>query len=112
MGHTNAVSSVAFSPDGNRLVTASYDRTAKVWDVATGAEKQSFTFSTSVNGVAFSSDGKFLAVATDETTPSLYALDKNTVMQQARDHMRRLGRVLQPNECLEYLHTDKCPPLP
>ena len=37
-GHTNAVSGVAFSPDGTRLATASADQTAKVWDVASGQE--------------------------------------------------------------------------
>ena len=28
--------SVAISPDGRRVVSASYDKTLKVWDVATG----------------------------------------------------------------------------
>ena len=30
------VSSAAFSPDGKRIVTASWDKTARVWDAATG----------------------------------------------------------------------------
>src|SRR5262249_30981063 len=35
-GHTNGVLSVAFSPDGTRIVTGSNDKTAKVWDARTG----------------------------------------------------------------------------
>ena len=35
--HADAVASAAFSPDGARVVTASDDRTARVWDARTGA---------------------------------------------------------------------------
>ena len=35
-GHSEGVSSATFSPDGKRIVTASSDRTARVWDAATG----------------------------------------------------------------------------
>lgn len=31
-GHEDAVGGVAWSPDGQRLATASHDRTARVWD--------------------------------------------------------------------------------
>jgi WD40 repeat protein len=37
-GHTLALASVAYSPDGKFVATGSYDHTAKVWDAATGRE--------------------------------------------------------------------------
>jgi WD40 repeat protein len=36
-GHTDGVSSVAFSPDGRRIVSGSGDGTLKVWDAAAGS---------------------------------------------------------------------------
>ena len=35
-GHTNAVYSVAFSPDGKSLVSGSWDNTVKVWNLTDG----------------------------------------------------------------------------
>ena len=35
-GHADRITSIAFSPDGGRIITGSMDRTAKVWDSRTG----------------------------------------------------------------------------
>ena len=37
-GHDSGVASAAYSPDGTRIVTASADRTARIWDATTGAQ--------------------------------------------------------------------------
>ena len=37
-GHTDAIRSVAFSPDDKTLLSGSADRTARLWDVVTGQE--------------------------------------------------------------------------
>ena len=37
-GHTDWVTSAAYSPDGKHIVTASDDQTARIWDAATGQE--------------------------------------------------------------------------
>ena len=59
----SAVNSVAFSPDGTRIVTGSHDPTAKVWDAQTGNELLTLKgHSSSVNSVAFSPDGKRIAI--------------------------------------------------
>ena len=35
-GHTSRVMSVAFTPDGKRIVSGGLDRTIKIWDIASG----------------------------------------------------------------------------
>src|ERR1700716_2167750 len=42
-GHSNVVTSVAFSPDGRAALSASTDSTLKLWDVATGKELRTIT---------------------------------------------------------------------
>ena len=37
-GHSREVTSVAYSPDGIRIISGSADNTVKVWDAATGKE--------------------------------------------------------------------------
>ena len=41
-GHSDEVYSVAFSRDGEWIISGSEDHLVKIWDVATGAEVRSF----------------------------------------------------------------------
>jgi len=72
-GHSGPVASVAFSPDGKRLASASKDQTVKVWNAATGQETLTLKgHSTSVLSVAFSPDGKRLASASNDGTVKVW----------------------------------------
>jgi WD40 repeat protein len=66
-GHTRAVNSAAFSPDGLWALSGSADRTVMVWDVQAGTSVLVFAEHTaSVNSVAFSPDGTLALSAAGE----------------------------------------------
>lgn len=61
-GHTGEIMSVAFSADGKRLVSGSYDKSVKLWDATTGRESLTLVGHTAqVMTVAISADGKQVA---------------------------------------------------
>jgi len=62
-GHADDVDCLAFTPDGKKLVTGSWDQTAKVWDASTGRELLTFDHSQKVFVVAVSGDGTLAATA-------------------------------------------------
>ena len=41
-GHSSDVTSLVFSPHGNRIASGSHDGLVKIWDTETGAEVSSF----------------------------------------------------------------------
>lgn len=60
-GHLQSATSLAISPDGRMLVTGSYDRSAKVWDLASRALLATLPgHSDTVETVAFSPDGRLV----------------------------------------------------
>ena len=73
-GHTRNVDSVAFSPNGQWIVTGSMDKTAKIWDAWT--DRKTLTADSYGRNIAFSPDGK--QIVTGSTDHTAMVLDAQT----------------------------------
>lgn len=75
VGHTYAITSVAFSSNsGNLVVTGSVDQTAKLWRVQDGAVLRSFEggHTNAVTSVKFSPTDEFVLTGSDDATARLW----------------------------------------
>ena len=76
IGHTDAVTSVAFSPDRHRVAAASKDGTVRIWDAETGQPiGQPLVGHTQwVTSVAFSPDGSLIASGSHDKAVRLHGM--------------------------------------
>lgn len=65
-----------FSPDGQRLLTASFDNTARLWDPATGQRTALFTHDAGLYSATFSPDGRWIATACADGKAHLWEVEQ------------------------------------
>lgn len=73
-GHSSAVYSVSWSPDGSRIATVSADKTARTWEASSGKLLMNLVGHTGwVKGVSWSPDGTRIATAgSDDNTVRIW----------------------------------------
>ncbi|WP_414550925.1 toll/interleukin-1 receptor domain-containing protein, partial [Anabaena sp. CCY 0017] len=93
-GHSGTVMSVSFSPDGKTLVSASYDKTIKLWNLDTGKEIRTLSGHTNtVRSVSFSPDGKTLVSGSQDKTIKLWNLDTGKEIRTLSGHTNSVWSV-------------------
>jgi WD40 repeat protein len=86
------MNSAAFSPDGSRVVTASFDNTARLWDARTGAALATLSgHRAEVFSALFSPDGNRVVTASDDKTAGIWQLHPIIPMRadQRQDYVCR-----------------------
>jgi len=81
----------AFSPDGTQVVTASFDHTARLWEVSSG--KLLFVLQGhdySVTHAAFSPDGTLVVTASDDYTARLWEVSSGKLLSVLQGHEDRV----------------------
>ena len=87
VGHTSSVSSVAFSPDGRFVVTASWDNTAKVWQSPEGRLLLDLKgHRGSLTSASYSNDGLFLVTTAKDSTAMIWRAGDGLLLHTLRAH--------------------------
>lgn len=75
-GHHGAVNDCAVAPDESFIVSASSDRTLRIWDAETGSPVRTLAgHGAFVSGCAISPDARFVASASGDHTVKVWRMD-------------------------------------
>ena len=86
IGHTDAINSIYFSLNGKYVVTASDDKTAKVWDAQTGFLVLSLKHSKKVRSALFSPDGSKIITTSEDTIARIWDAHTGSLLSNLVGH--------------------------
>jgi len=93
-GHTDWVSSVAFSLDGRWVLTGSDDGTARLWEASSRQLLQKLEGHTgSVRSVAFSPDGRWVLTGSSDSAARLWEASSGRLLQTLEGHTSSVSSV-------------------
>lgn len=88
------IASASYSPDGSKIVTGSWDFSARIWDSNTGADLRKLAGDDGhtgfVNSAVFSPDGKYVLTASDDGTAKIWDASNGTVLTTLTGHEDRV----------------------
>ena len=93
--HHNSIRSLAFSPDGRLLASASVDKTIRIWNPETGECLRTLEKHTNyVNSVAFSPDGKMLVSGSRDGIVYIWNPHNGKCLRALKEHQDSVNCVV------------------
>ena len=94
MGRVNAVNAVSVTPDGQQVVSASWNGSLKVWMLTSGKELRTFIGHTDgVNAVAVTPNGRLVVSASSDKTLKLWDLVSGVGLRTLIGHTAKITAV-------------------
>lgn len=93
MGHTDRITSIAYSPDGHHLATGSADHTVKIWDINTGVCTETIDFPEIVTDFSYSPDGRYLVISSCDKDLELWDVATGMFIRKLCGHSERVNSV-------------------
>ena len=92
--HFDSVNSVAYSPDGTKIISGLYDKTIKIWDAITGECLKTLEgHSQRVNSVAYSPDGTKIISGSYDETIKIWNANTGECLKTLEGHSQRVNSV-------------------
>ena len=92
IGHSDAVTGVAYDPDGEVVVSSSYDATVRLWSATQGTELRNLVHPLPVTALAISPDGKVIASGANDGTLRIWSgLDGRQLMELEQAHTDKVA---------------------
>ena len=90
-GHEDDITAVAFSPDGNYILTGSSDNTARLWETSSGRQLHVLQgHDGNVVAVAFSPDGRRILTGSWDGTARLWEISSGRQLRVLQGHERNV----------------------
>jgi small GTP-binding protein len=93
-GHRAQVMGVAITLDGKTIVSGSFDRTIKIWDLESGQSRATFqSHLADLNDLAITPDGRIAISVSDDKTIKFWDLATGRCLATLEGHKELVGRV-------------------
>ncbi|MFX0207191.1 MAG: serine hydrolase [Candidatus Hodarchaeota archaeon] len=82
-GHSDSISSVAFSKNGSRLISGSWDKSIRLWDVSSGLELRSYAnHNDKITSITFSNEETIIISGSLDKTVKLWNVSTGNIIHE------------------------------